>query len=106
MNSDKETHEYNLFRVDLLNSKFKGAHTEREMIERLIDLCQRNNRHALRALAAAKLELAPDARMANSIWSTGAIYHLSNIATPEQTGPQGTDSSGLWREDQSRGRNK
>ncbi len=100
MNAEDEAKEYAQFRVDLLNSKFKGTHTERQMVERLIDLCQRKkNRYALCAVADAKLTYAPDARMSNSIWETGAIYHIENVAIPSQTGPAGTDSSGLWRSD-------
>lgn len=99
MSEDIQITEYNQFRVDLLNSKFKGTHTERQMVERLIELYERKNIYALRALEAAKLELAPDSRMANSIWENGAIYQLSDVANPEQTGPKGTDNGGLWRED-------
>ena len=106
MSSDSEKTEYNQFLVDLLNSKFKGASTKQEMIERLDDLCKRNNKHALRAQSREKLERAPDSRMANSIWKTGPIYHAADIANPEQTGPQGTDNYGLWREDHATSRPK
>jgi hypothetical protein len=99
MDNDIEAREYRQFQVDLLNSKFKGAHTEKEMIERLILLCQKRNRHALRGIAEAKLCYAPDSRMSNSIWEKGAIYSLTDIAEPTQTGPAGTDNFGLWRSD-------
>lgn len=89
--------EYRQFQVDLLNSKFKGTHSEREMVERLIKLCEANNPFALRGLQSAKLVYAPDSRMKNSIWETGAIYQMAAVETPEQTGPQGTDNFGLWR---------
>ena len=99
MNDDIETKEYNQFRVDLLNSKFKGVHTEAQMVERIIELCQKKNRYALQALGAAKLTCTPDSRMKNSVWEKGAIYAMADIATPSQTGPAGTDNFGLWRTD-------
>jgi len=80
--TDEETIEYRTFQVDLLNSKFKGTYTEREMLERLASLCAKRNRHALRALEDAKLVLSPESRMGNSIWASGAIYTLSDIASP------------------------
>lgn len=100
MNAKDEDREYQQFRVDLLNSKFKGTHTEEQMIERLIQLCQKGSRHALKGLATAQLTSAPDSRMSNSIWKTGAIYGMVDVSTPSQTGPAGTDNFGLWREDQ------
>ena len=102
---DHELLEYNQFRVDLLNSKFKGTHTEAQMIERLIQLCQQKNKFALHAISEARLTLAPDARMQNSVWATGAIYGLADIANPLQTGPAGTDNFGLWQPKNAR-RNK
>jgi hypothetical protein len=97
MSDDPEFHEYQQFRVDLLNSKFKGTYTEEQMIERLICICTKKNKYALRAIEEAKLNCAPDSRMLNSIWTKGAIYSMANIATPSQTGPAGTDNYGLWR---------
>jgi hypothetical protein len=97
MNDDSEAKEYPQFKVDLLNSKFKGTHTETQMIERLIQLCQKKNRYALRGVAEAKLTYAPDSRMSNSVWKNGAIYAMCNVASPSQTGPAGTDNFGLWR---------
>jgi hypothetical protein len=97
MEISKYEKEYRQFQVDLLNSKFKGTHTEREMVERLIKLCDAKNPFALRGLEATKLVCAPDSRMKNSIWDSGAIYHMAAVETPEQTGPQGTDNFGLWR---------
>jgi hypothetical protein len=38
--------------------------------------------------------------MTNSIWITGAIYSMMNVASPSQTGPAGTDNFGLWRDDE------
>lgn len=38
MIEEDEAKEYQQFRVDLLNSKFKGTHSEQQMIERLVDL--------------------------------------------------------------------
>lgn len=99
MSEDDEAMEYQQFRVDLLNSKFKGTHSEQQMIERLIQLCQKRNRYALRGLENAKLTYAPDSRMVNSIWQSGAIYAMTNVASPSQTGPDGTDNFGLWRND-------
>lgn len=97
---DPDLQEYQNFYVDLLNSKFKGTHTEAQMVERLVELCKKKNTYALRAVRNAKLIYAPDSRMSNSIWTTGAIYQLGNAAAPEQTGPAGTDNFGLWRDDQ------
>lgn len=97
MTEDNEAKQYQQFRVDLLNSKFKGTHSEQQMIERLIELRRTKNRYALRALEEAKLSCSPDSRMVNSIWVTGAIYSMANVASPSQTGPAGTDNSGLWR---------
>lgn len=68
------------------------------MIERLVKLCQNHNRFALKGLADAKLTYAPDSRMANSVYSKGAIYSMSNVASPSQSGPVGTDHFGLWRD--------
>lgn len=102
MGINREKAEYHQFHVDLLNSKFKGTHTERQMIERLIELYQNGNRYALRALADAKLVNTPDSRMRNSIWQIGAIYSVADVAMPSQTGPTGTDNFGLWREDGSK----
>jgi hypothetical protein len=99
MSNDDEAREYQQFRVDLLRSKFKGSHTESQMVERLIQLCQKGNKYALRGLADAKLAYAPDSRMANSIWESGAIYKMADVSSPSQTGPAGTDNFGLWRED-------
>lgn len=99
MTEDDEAKEYQQFRVDLLNSKFKDSHSEQQMIERLMELCRTKNRFALRGLAEAKLAYAPDSRMANSIWESGAIYSMINVASPSQTGPAGTDHFGLWRSD-------
>jgi hypothetical protein len=99
MTTDPDLHEYQQFYVELLNSKFKGSHTEAQMVERLIGLCQRKNKYALRALESAKLSCAPDSRMSNSIWASGAIYGMVNVAAPSQTGPSGTDNFGLWRYD-------
>ena len=97
MTTDDEDREYRQFQVDLLNSKFKGTHTETEMIERLIELYRKGNRHARRGLENAKLILAPDSRASNSIWKTGAIYDMVDVASPTQSGPAGTDHFGLWR---------
>ena len=80
--TDEDTIEYRTFQVDLLNAKFKGTHTEREMVERLITLCAKQNRHALRALNETKMVLSPDSRMNNSIWASGAIYTLTDISSP------------------------
>ena len=91
--------EYHQFYADLLASKWKGSNTEDQMIERLIGLCERRNMYALRARDHAKLTYAPNAFKANSVYANGAIYRMENIATPTQTGPAGTDSHGLWRED-------
>ena len=98
MTPDDEDREYREFQVDLLNSKFKGTHTETEMIERLVALYRKGNRHARRGLQNAKLTLAPDSRASNSVWKEGAIYNMVDVASPTQTGPAGTDNAGLWRE--------
>ena len=37
--------------------------------------------------------------MANSIYSKGAIYSMSNVAAPSQSGPVGTDHFGHWRDE-------
>jgi hypothetical protein len=100
MSEDNEAKQYNQFRVDLLNSKFNGVHSEQQMIERLFELCRTKNRYALRGLEDAKLSCSPDSRMTNSIWITGAIYSMMNVASPSQTGPAGTDNFGLWRDDE------
>lgn len=99
MSNDDEDKEYHRFWVDLLNSKYKGSHTEQQMVERLIQLCQKGNKYARRGLAEAKLAYAPDSRMSNSIWKSGAIYKMADVSSPSQTGPAGTDNFGLWRED-------
>lgn len=101
MTDDIERSEYNQFRVDLLSSKFKGVHTERQMIERLLDLYARKNRYAVKALVDAKVVMGPDSRMSNSIWESGQIYNVIPIGFCEQ--PEGTEYSGLWK-DQSKSR--
>lgn len=95
MSEDPDRIEYNQFRVDLLNSKFKGSHTEAQMIERLMDLYARRNKYAVKALVDARLVLGPDSRMSNSIWESGQIYNVIPIGYCEQ--PEGTQYSGLWK---------
>jgi hypothetical protein len=86
------------FRTDCLSSKLKGTHTEKELLVRLIELSAAKNPHAQSAIKAAKMAYAPDSRMCNSIWEIGAIFAMGDAASPEQTGPAGTDNFGLWRE--------
>lgn len=81
MSMDQEEKAYRQFQVDLLNSRFKGTHTEAEMIERLMVLCAARNRFALQGLANAKLACPPDSRMANSVWANGEIYKMQSITS-------------------------
>jgi hypothetical protein len=98
VDADEEDRQYHEFRIDLLNSKFRGAHTEAEMIERLINLCHRGNRHALRALSEAKLTYAPGALRSSSVYAKGAVYSLVDVSSPPKTGTEGSDHLGLWRD--------
>lgn len=99
MSNDDDLREYEQFLADLLNSKFNKAYTERQMVERLMQLCQKGNAYALRGQEDAKLAGSPDAIMANPIYITGAIYDMADVSSPSQTGPVGTDHFGLWREE-------
>ena len=103
MSNDQDLREYRQLQVDLLASKFKGSHTEAELVERLASLCQRKNKYATRALKRAKLWLAPNPIKANSFYGSAANLESSNVATPRQTGPAGTDNFGLWRDYDKRG---
>ena len=80
MSDQEEKRVYLQFQTDLLQSKFKGTHTEAQMVERLVLLCENKNKYALRGLATAKLVCSPDSRMGNSIWEKGAIYRMEGIA--------------------------
>jgi hypothetical protein len=91
---------WNEFRVDLLKSKFQGAPTETELIDRLNALLKRRNPFAIRAANLAKLINDPDGNIVpNRVWEIGAIYGLADVQMPTQTGPAGTDNFGLWRDD-------
>lgn len=81
MSTNQDETEYRQFQVDLLNSRFKGTHTEAQMVDRLMKLCEKKNRFALEGLANAKLVCTPDSRMANSVWDKGAIYRMQSIAS-------------------------
>jgi hypothetical protein len=94
-----DAREYNQFMADLLNAKFNKTHTEGQMVEKLIQLCQNGNVYALRDLEKAKLSDSSGAIMANPIYKTGAIFDMTDISSPLQTGPVGTDNFGLWREE-------
>ena len=59
----------------------------------------KRNCFALRGLVNAKLTYAPNSRMYNRVYSKGAIYIVSNLACPSQSGPVGPEHFGLWRND-------
>jgi hypothetical protein len=89
--------EWNEFLVDVLKSKFQGAPTEGELVDRLKVMVARHNAIAIRAATSAKLIDDPGGKFwPNRVWERGAIYGLTDI----QMGPAGTDEAGLWRPDQ------
>ena len=92
--------EWNEFLADLLKSKFKGAPTEAELVDRLEAMMTRRNEFAIRAASSAKLIDDRGGKFSKDrFWEKGAIYQLADIQMPNPTGPAGMDEAGLWRPD-------
>jgi len=97
MSKDDEK-EWSEFRVEILKSKFKGAPTEAQLLERLKAMVARRNTFAIRAARTAKmLNTASGKLWPTRFWEKGALYNLYDIQMPHRTGPAGTDEAGLWR---------
>ena len=65
---DPDTTEWQDFRVDRLNCKFKGAPTEDQMIDRFRGILHRGNKHALRYAEEARAARVPGKGMANPVY--------------------------------------
>jgi len=89
--------EYMRFKVDMLNAKHKGAHTEKEIVEKLIQLVKSDNIYAKRAVEEASREFSPNPNLRNSFWKESVTHGMTDVASTSSTITANTDESGLWR---------